>query len=62
MLKNDPLTGRRWGDHGTAMAAIDYALAELPFDEVEAFLSAWRDGDAGKEWPEFYEWLRAEGR
>ena len=61
MLKNDPLTGRRWGDHGSALSAIDYALDVMRGEERE-FLSAWRDGDAGKEWPEFYEWLRAKGR
>ncbi len=51
----DPRTGRHFGDHGTAVQAINYALDHEP-DDGMTFLKAWREGDLG-EWPEFYAWL-----
>lgn len=58
MSKVDPRTGRAPGDHGTAAQAIDFALdwrvCDMPFE----FLTAWRDGGAFEEWPEFYSWLK----
>jgi len=54
----DPRTGRRFGDHGTAEQAIDFALAgnnEAWTQETE-FLRCWRTGDLD-EWTEFYPWL-----
>lgn len=57
MLKNDPSTGLPWGDHGTANEAIEWFLGHSG-DHDESFLRAWREGDAARYWPEFYEWLR----
>lgn len=62
-MRIDPRTGRPLGDHGTANDAIDYALdggGEAWTQTVE-FLTAWRDGDLS-EWPEYYRWLRDQGR
>lgn len=54
----DPDTGRTFGDHGTAVQAMEWAFNNggLEWDIVD-FLGAWRDGSAWEEWPEFYEWL-----
>lgn len=54
----DPKTGRPFGDHGPAQAAIDFLLdhRQAPGEETE-FLRAWREGDLD-EWPEFYSWLK----
>lgn len=51
----DPRTGRTYGDHGTAMQAINFALDHLSI-ERDTFLKCWREGDLD-EWPEFYVWL-----
>lgn len=56
--RNDPRTGRPWGDHGTAMQAINFAFDQLSV-ERDTFLKSWREGDLD-EWPEFYEWLRTQ--
>lgn len=53
----DPSTGRPYGDHGTAMQAIEFALDKLQV-ERDTFLNSWREGDLD-EWPEFYAWLSA---
>lgn len=52
----DPRTGRPFGDHGTAVQAIDFALDIMRNDDPETFLRCWREGDL-EEWPEFYAWL-----
>ena len=51
----DRRTGRAFGDHGTAMQAVDFALDHLSV-ERDTFLKCWREGDLD-EWPEFYRWL-----
>lgn len=57
----DPHTRRPFGDHGDANDAIEWALDHAPaFDEV-SFLRCWREGNLG-EWPEFYAWLKENGR
>lgn len=55
----DPRTGRPFGDHGSALDAINFLLShhQAPGEEA-AFLRRWREGDLG-EWPEYYEWLSA---
>lgn len=57
----DERTGRPFGDHGTAVQALDYALDVMEDDPALQldFLEAWREGGAFEGWPEFYEWLRA---
>lgn len=61
----DPRTGRPLGDHGSAEAAIEFALDGTNHDHdaynALTFLSAWREGAAFEEWPEFYPWLKARG-
>lgn len=55
----DPRTGRPFGDHGTAQAAIDYVLSNdigIFGLEAEAFLRSWNEGNL-TEWPDYYEWL-----
>lgn len=55
----DQRTGRQFGDHGTALQAIDWALNHMPSRdnyELDVFLRSWMEGDLD-EWPEFYEWL-----
>lgn len=61
-LTIDPRTGRTPGDHGTANQALEFALDHSDGDlgNMEAFLRAWREGDAAEEWPEFYDWLRSQ--
>lgn len=53
----DPNTNRLYGDHGTALEALTYALDIVrdTFDSYD-FLLAWRYGDL-QEWPEYYIWL-----
>jgi hypothetical protein len=63
----DRRTMRPVGDHGTANDALEWALDVYRNDpsgdgDIEPFLRAWREGDAMGEWPEFYEWLKVEGR
>jgi hypothetical protein len=57
----DDRTGRRYGDHGTAQQALEWALHEgdrvLEVDDPIQFLLAWREGGAWRDWPEFYRWL-----
>ena len=57
--KIDPRTNRPFGDHGTAMQAINYALdVEMEHEcDCSGFLRAWREGDLGA-WPDFYVWLK----
>lgn len=60
----DPRTGRPNGDHGTALEAIEFAIAladEGGPGDCEDFLRRWREGDLG-EYPEFYEVLAANER
>lgn len=59
----DPATGRPFGDHGTAAAALEFAFERIddPAEQVE-FLQDWYKGDAAEYWPMFYEWLRERGR
>jgi len=63
-MGNDPTTGRPYGDHGTSEQAINWALDGRNHDNDAynqiAFLTAWREGDAFGEWPEFYTWLAAQ--
>lgn len=59
MAQNDvarPATSRAPGDHGTGEQAIEWALKKA-YLELYEFLSAWQQGDAENEWPEFYAWL-----
>lgn len=56
MTKVDPITKRPYGDHGTALQAIDFALDELREIDASCFLYDWRCGDL-LAWPEYYEWL-----
>ena len=58
MLPNDPSTGLPWGDHGTANEAIDWAVDYL-VGVKGPFLRAWRIGDAARDWPGYYGWLRS---
>ena len=60
----DPRTGRPLGDHGTAIDAINWALdTEVTVNgECDSFLRSWREGGAFEEFPEFYAWLKKEGR
>lgn len=51
----DKRTGRAYGDHGTALQAIQYVVAYQRF-EADTFLKCWLEGDLD-EWPEFYTWL-----
>lgn len=55
----DPFTGRPFGDHGTSLQAITFALDVDTSGEALTFLRSWREGDL-EEWPEFYEWLEAQ--
>jgi len=59
----DPRTGRPIGDHGTALDAIRFVLDKSDSDPVNQvdFLRAWCEG-ALDEWPEFYDWLKSQGR
>jgi hypothetical protein len=58
MSNIDPNTGRPCGDHGTAQNALDYALDVIEdWAEMVDFLTAWRDGAAFEDWPEYYDWL-----
>lgn len=66
LIPIDPRTKRPYGDHGTALDAIEFALELVsqgggPGDG-EDFLRAWRDGSAPEEYPEFYEALGANER
>jgi hypothetical protein len=62
--KIDPLTGRAFGDHGTANDALEWALDHGPDVDFEAigFLIDWRDGSAFEKYPEFYIWLKEQNR
>lgn len=53
----DRRTGRPFGDHGTALRALQFAFDKL-HDDVERmdFLREWWHG--GPEYPEFYAWLK----
>lgn len=61
-------TGRPLGDHGTANDALEFALDDpcgaIGGDayNLKGFLEDWREGAAYEEWPEFYEWLKEQGR
>lgn len=55
----DKRTGRPYGDHGTAVNAIDFALNYERTGEIHAFLKGWMEGSLD-EWPEFYAWLRTQ--
>lgn len=44
------------GDHGSLLAAIDFAIDQAACEDAGTFLRAWNMGDLG-EWPEFYPWL-----
>lgn len=47
-------------NHGTGEQAIDWLLnVNRDSDSMNnmEFLRAWQNGEAEKEWPEFYEWL-----
>jgi len=57
----DPRTGRPIGDRGTANDAIEWACDHETGFEAQVFLNAWRQGHLD-EWPEFYDWLKKEGR
>jgi len=54
----DPLTGRPYGDHGTAVQAIAYVLdtTQSAWTQETTFLKCWTEGEL-KDWPEFYVWL-----
>lgn len=57
----DQRTGRPFGDHGSAIDAINWALDhEDDLYNMEAFLTGWREGDLS-EWPEYYQWLAQRG-
>lgn len=56
----DKRTGRPYGDHGTALQAIEFSLSSSTCQEPLAFLNSWRDGDLDY-WPDFYDWLNTEG-
>lgn len=58
----DSRTGRPVGDHGSGTDAIEFALERIEdhYDRQD-FLTAWLHGDLF-EYPDFYEWLRKEGR
>ena len=62
----DSRTGRPFGDHGTANDAIDFVLngpgSNQPDDEKILFLEEWWGGGAYEDWPEFYTWLKEQGR
>ena len=45
--------------HGTGEQAIAWAVDHVGF-EADTFLRAWQQGDAEKEWPDFYKWLDAQ--
>lgn len=53
----DKRTGRPYGDHGTALQAIEFAIysPDCRFEEA-AFLKNWMEGNLD-DFPEFYEWL-----
>ena len=63
--ETDPITGRPYGDHGSAADAIEFALDDpkglIDGDayNLQEFLESWRDGGA---WLEYYVWLRETGR
>lgn len=59
----DPRTDHAVGDHGTAVQAIDYALAgnNSAWTQETEFLRAWREGDLD-EIPDFYVWLNKQDR
>lgn len=60
--RNDPATGRPYGDHGTADDAIAFVLDNPGRDiEAESFLRYWDVGDL-RGWPEYYAWLAARER
>jgi hypothetical protein len=63
MTTIDTSTGRAFGDHGKGHDAIEYALFHIADDgEKIDFLNEWMVGGAQDEWPEFYKWLKKEGR
>lgn len=63
MVEIDKTTGRPFGDHGTGSDAIEYALFHINDDgEKIDFLNEWMVGGAQDEWPEFYSWLKKQGR
>lgn len=63
----DPRTGRPFGDHGTAVQALNFALYHMKDedggypvndDDRMMFLREWFEGAAADEFPEFYTWLK----
>lgn len=54
----DPRTGRPYGDHGTAIEAIQFAAesGKVPMEEA-AFLKNWMEGNLDQ-FPEYYSWLK----
>jgi len=55
----DSRTGRKLGDHGEALHAINYSLDHIDdFYEADSFLKDWREGAAFENWPEYYTWLK----
>ncbi len=61
-LPIDPRTGRPVGDHGTYEDAVTWFLDQGSDIEDVEFLKWWRMGAAHEEWPEFYAWLKEQGR
>jgi hypothetical protein len=43
--------------HGTGEQAIEWIINQSGSYETSKFLRQWQQGNAEKEWPEFYEWL-----
>lgn len=61
----DPNTGRPLGDHGTANDALEWMWdhsGDVDPGNQAAFLECWRDGSAFEEWPEYYVWMKENGR
>ena len=59
-LAFDVRTGRPFGDHGTALNAVEFIVErrEHTPGEEAAFLAAWLEGRTLDEWPDYYAWLR----
>lgn len=57
--KIDPTTGRPYGDHGTALDAINWLLKQGYEEDAQVFLRCWYEGNLA-EWPEYYAWLTGE--
>lgn len=56
----DPRTGRKVGDHGTPLQAIEFAsYSYSTMSQEREFLKGWLEGNLD-DWPEFYEWLESE--